>query len=340
MIVNGTHSITCCLFDDPLLSYLLPPVLITVFILGFTFNGIALWVFSCHMKTWTSSTVYLVNLAVADSLLLICLPFRTDYYLREKNWIFGEIPCRLLLFMLAMNRAGSIFFLTLVALDRYFRVVYPHHRINAISIKTATCIVCAVWLGTISLTVFILTNGRQRSKNASNNTYYCDSFTVCPTNINYHDLLFILVFFLPQILVFYCSYMIVWRLRKRNLDRHSKIKRAVQCIVLVGIVFTVCFLPSVSTRIEILRLLTTPQGSKCSSYQSVDRAFYITITFTYMNSVCNPLVYYFSSPAFQAFYLKIMRCPQYSESESEMDQPNDAPITIPNSSSQLADRID
>ncbi|XP_063309524.1 hydroxycarboxylic acid receptor 2-like [Pelobates fuscus] len=339
MIKNFTQPTTCCLFDEPLLSYLLPPVLITVLTLGFTFNGIALWVFSCHMKTWTSSTVYLVNLAVADSLLLICLPFRTDYYIRGKNWIFGDIPCSLVLFMLAMNRAGSIFFLTLVALDRYFRVVYPHHRINAISIKTATCIVYAVWFGTISLTVFILTNSHQTSMNGSNNTY-CDSFTVYPTSINYHDLFFILGFFLPLLLILYCSYMVVWRLKKRNLDRHAKIKRAVQCIVLVGIVFTVCFLPSVSTRITVLLLMTSPQGSNCSIYQSVDKAFYITITFTYMNSVCNPLVYYFSSPAFKAFYLKIMRCPQHSESESEKDHTNDAPITIPNSSSQLADCID
>ncbi|KAM8960742.1 hydroxycarboxylic acid receptor 2 [Pelodytes ibericus] len=319
---NGSNG-TCCHFDEPLLFYFLPPMLIVIFVLGSCFNGIALYAFCCHVKTWTSSTVHLFNLAVADFLLMICLPFRIDYYLRQKTWVYGEIPCRLVLFMLAMNRAGSIFFLSLVGLDRYFRVVHPHHRINGMSIKTAICIACAVWFCTVSMTIFIVYKSRAVEKETG--FCYCDSFSVCPADFDYHDLHFVLEFFIPLVIILYCSYRIVWRLRQRNLDRHTKIKRAVQCITLVSIVFAVCFLPSVSTRIEVLRLLGSPQGSQCSTYKTVDTAFYVTICFTYMNSMCNPLVYYFSSPSFKIFYRKIMRCTSQSELDSEMEQ-TDNPI--------------
>uniref|UniRef100_A0A8C5LVN9 G-protein coupled receptors family 1 profile domain-containing protein n=1 Tax=Leptobrachium leishanense TaxID=445787 RepID=A0A8C5LVN9_9ANUR len=329
------HTSTCCLFDDELLSCLLPPLLSVIFVLGLVFNGIALWAFCYHIKTWTSSTVYLVNLAVADFLLLICLPFRTVYYAMKKEWMFEDIPCRLVLFMLAMNRAGSIFFLTLVALDRYFRVVYPHHRVNAMSVKRATFIACAVWVSTIALTLVILINGQPGGDGSHYSPKHCESFTVCPAAFNiYHDLQFILQFFLPLAVIVYCTSRIVWRLRQRNLDRHSKIKRAVQCIILVAIVFFVCFLPSVFTRIEVLRLFASHRGERCSTYKTVDTAFYITITFTYMNSMCNPLVYYFSSPSFKMFYLKIMKCSTQSESESEMDHTNDVPPSIPSNSQQ------
>ncbi|XP_018412384.1 PREDICTED: hydroxycarboxylic acid receptor 3-like [Nanorana parkeri] len=320
MILDGLQSFhnqsnyTCCFFEDPLLSYILPPLLTIIFVLGSLFNGIALWAFCFHIKVWKSSTVYLFNLSVADFLLMICLPFRTDYYLKKKIWFYGDVPCRVMLFMFAMNRAGSIFFLTLVGLDRYFKVVYPHHRINSMSIKAAVVTACAVWLVAISLTAFLLTKdhtGGNVSRKA-----YCDSFIVCSAYSWWHDLLFIIEFFVPLCIVLFCSYSVIWKLRQRNMDRDLKIRKAVKCITLVGVVFCVCFLPSVSTRIEILRLKASLQGNSCSIYRTVETAFFITLCVTYMNSVCNPLVYYFSSPSMRTFYLQILIkfkiCPKLS----------------------------
>ncbi|EPQ13456.1 Hydroxycarboxylic acid receptor 1 [Myotis brandtii] len=132
----------------------MPPLLVLFFVLGALGNGMALCGFCFCMKTWKPSTIYLFNLAVADFLLMVCLPFRTDYYRRDRRWAFGDAPCRLVLFMLAMNRAGSIVFLTVVAVDRYFKVVHPHHVANAISNRTAAGVACALWavviLGTLA----------------------------------------------------------------------------------------------------------------------------------------------------------------------------------------------
>ncbi|XP_068110651.1 hydroxycarboxylic acid receptor 2-like [Hyperolius riggenbachi] len=310
MIMDGFYpshnqsNCTCCFFEDTLLSYVIPPILIIIFLLGSLFNGIALWAFCFHIKEWKSSTVYLFNLSVADFLLIICLPFRTDYYLKQKTWLYGDVPCRVMLFMCAVNRAGSIFFLTIIGLDRYFKVVYPHHKINFMSIKAAIITTCAVWLTAISVTAFILTKnhtGGNKSRKA-----FCDSFLVCPVASWWHDVLFIMEFFLPMFIVLFCSYSIIWRLRQRNLDKDTKIKKAVKCITLVGVVFCICFLPSVSTRIEIIRLSASPEGCNCSLYRTVETAFFITLCFTYMNSVCNPLVYYFSSPSMRTFYLQVL----------------------------------
>lgn len=321
MVLDGLQSyhnqsnFTCCFFEDPLLSYLLPPILIIIFVLGSLFNGVALWAFCFHIKTWKSSTVYLFNLSVADFLLMICLPFRTDYYLRNMTWIYGDIPCRLMLFMLAMNRTGSIFFLTLVATDRYIRVVYPYSKINFIPTKLAAVIACAVWLVTILLTASILTKvytGRDMSTKA-----YCDSFMVCPADSSWRDILFIFKFFLPLCIVLFCTGCIIWRLRQRNLDKNVRIRKAVKVIMLVGMVFLICYLPSVSTRIEVLRIQASSERKKCSVYRIIDNAFYIAICFTYINSMCNPLVYYFSNPSLRKFYLKILQCLSQTESETE-----------------------
>ncbi|XP_004910574.2 hydroxycarboxylic acid receptor 2 [Xenopus tropicalis] len=308
---------TCCNFEVRFLSYLLPPVLILVFVLGSLFNGLSLWIFCFHNKSWKASTVWLFNLALADFLLMVCLPFRTDYYLRHKHWQYGDIPCRLVLFVLSMSRSGSIFFLTLVATDRYFRVVHPHHRINSVSTMCAAGIACVVWLITIAGSVFILTKRREFS-GGSEGLLACESFAIClDYSEKQHDYIYLVQFFVPLATVAFCSCRVILRLRQRNLDRHAKIKRAVQCMVLVGMAFCFCFLPSVSTRIEMLRLLDSPQWQDCNIYRGADTAFYISICLTYMNSMCNPLLYYFSSPSFQAFYLKIAKCPNQAASESE-----------------------
>ncbi|XP_066461010.1 hydroxycarboxylic acid receptor 3-like [Eleutherodactylus coqui] len=325
---ESKSNLSCCFFEEPVFLYLIPPILILTIVLGSVFNCIALWVFCFHIKSWKASTVYLFNLSMADFLLIICLPFRTDYYLKQKHWIYGDGPCRVILFMIAMNRAASIFFLTLVALDRYFRVVHPHNKINSLSTKSAAIVSCALWLMTVAITAFILTKDHSGGDTSSNTN--CDSFMVCPATSRGHDLIFILEFFLPLCIVLFCSCSIIWRLRQRNLYRDSKIKKAVKCVISVVILFIACFLPSVSTRIEILRLLASPQRNDCSIYKNIDAAFYITLCLTYTNSMCNPLVYFFSSPSFNIFYRKIIRCSnQFFKSDAMATNTNN--VTINNS---------
>lgn len=301
------HNKNCCVFRDQFIANVLPPVLVLEFVLGLLGNGFALWIFCFHLKSWKSSRIFLFNLTVADFLLIICLPFLTDNYVRKWDWKFGDIPCRLMLFMLAMNRQGSIIFLTVVAVDRYFRVVHPHHALNKISNRTAVIVSCFLWALTIGLTVHLLYNKMMiRNRDAN----LCSSFSICHT-FRWHDAMFLLEFFLPLAIILFCTVRIVWSLRQRQMDRHAKIKKAINFIMVVAVVFVICFLPSVAVRMRIFWLLHTMGTKNCDIYRSVDLAFFITLSFTYMNSMLDPLVYYFSSPSFPNFFSTLIhRCLQ------------------------------
>ncbi|XP_007131100.2 hydroxycarboxylic acid receptor 1 [Physeter macrocephalus] len=288
---------SCCLIQGDTISQVMPPLLILAFVLGALGNGIALCGFCFHMKTWKPSTIYLFNLAVADFLLMICLPFRTDYYRRHRQWAFEDIPCRVALFMLATNRAGSVVFLTVVAVDRYFKVVHPHHVVNAVSSRTAVGIVCALWAVVILGTLYLLMESHLC---VQEKTITCESFIMESAN-GWHDVMFQLEFFLPLSIILFCSFKIIWSLKRRqHLARQTRMKKATRFIMVVAAVFITCYLPSVSARLYFLWTVPT---SACNPFVHV--ALHVTLSFTYVNSMLDPLVYYFSSPSFPKFYSKL-----------------------------------
>ncbi|KAF3695761.1 Hydroxycarboxylic acid receptor 2 [Channa argus] len=305
-----------CFFNGTLLISVLPPLLVTEFIFGFLGNGLALWIFCFHMKPWKSSTVLLFNLAMADFLLNVALPLRASYYISGIKWIFGNALCNICLFMLALNRSGSAFFLMAIAVDRYMRVVHPHHRINSLSVSKAFLGALGLWLLTISMTAHIL------SLKPANSTY-CESFmvdTLPKDDMIWHKFAFLFSFYMPLIVILYCTVHIIIHLRGRQLAQHAKIKKALFFISVVVLVFSICFLPSNITQLLIWIKKTSVAHKNsseiCSALEDLTTTFYITICLTYLNSALDPVVYYFSSPAFKNICRKALHLSQADTVES------------------------
>uniref|UniRef100_A0A8C5G4A5 G-protein coupled receptors family 1 profile domain-containing protein n=1 Tax=Gouania willdenowi TaxID=441366 RepID=A0A8C5G4A5_GOUWI len=273
----------CCTFDSPVLDQVLPPVLILEFVFGLVGN-----------LTWRPNMVYLTHLAVADSLLLFCLPFRAHYYWQGKNWQFGDASCRVLLFLLAANRAAGIFFLTAVAVDRYLRIVHPLSRINRMSLSYALWVSLGLWV-----LIFLATGHLLADEHffESNNRTQCESFNICmgfnPLS-TWHNAFYIIQFFLPTSIVAFCSVRIAWQLRRKAMERRGKIKRAVQFVLAVALIFSTCFLPSTMSCLSVWILKVW--YDECSYFEKANVAFYTSVCFTYFNSVLT-LNLYFSFPA-------------------------------------------
>ncbi|KAK2837223.1 hypothetical protein Q5P01_014435 [Channa striata] len=286
------------------------------FIFGFLGNGLALWIFCFHIKPWKSSTVLLFNLAMADFLLNVALPLRASYYIAGINWMFGNALCNICLFMLALNRSGSAFFLMAIAADRYMRVVHPHHRINSLSVSKALLGALGLWLLAISMTAHVLTL-------KSSNSTYCESFmsdTLPQNDMTWHKFAFLFSFYMPLCVILYCTVHIIIHLRGRQLAQHAKIKKALFFISVVVLVFTVCFLPSNITQLLIWikknSVAKKDSATICSALEDLTTTFYITICLTYLNSALDPVVYYFSSPVFKNICRKALHLSQTDAVES------------------------
>lgn len=302
-----------------MLDRLLPPILILEFMFGLMGNVVALWMFIFHMDTWKPNSVYLTHLAVADSIVLFCLPFRADYYRRGKNWLHGDVLCRVLLFLLAANRAAGIFFLTAVAVDRYMKIVYPRNCVNQMGLGYALWVSLGLWLLIFLATGYLLF---EEHFFENNNRTQCESFNICmgfsPLS-TWHNAFYIIQFFLPSSIVAFCTVRITWQLRNRTLDKQGKIKRAVQFVLAVALIFITCFFPSTISRIAVWILKIW--YDECKYFEEANLAFYTSVCFTYFNSVLNPVVYYFSSPVFSGAFKKLWnRLLQRSDSPSDSSE--------------------
>ncbi|XP_048450137.1 hydroxycarboxylic acid receptor 3-like [Rhincodon typus] len=314
----GNLTSSCALVKEVNAPYNAPIIIVT-FILGFIGNAVALWIFSFHVKSWKPNTVYSLNLAIADTLLICCLPFRADYYIRGKNWIYGDVPCHLKVFLISLNRAGSIMFLTAMAINRYLKVVHPHHRVNTMPTSCAVKVATSLWVLAVAICSHLL--AEPQSFKLDNQTY-CEPINISrplsPTTI-WTDIVFIIFkFAIPAPIILFSTSCIIWKLKQMKIELRGKYKRAMKLVFAVSAVFVLCFLP---TSIAVLAVLITKlRGTEgCKSYETAVHVFYNTLFMTYLNSVLDPVIYYFSSSKFKSALLKAVAPFKRNCSKSETD---------------------
>ncbi|XP_036922773.1 oxoeicosanoid receptor 1 [Sturnira hondurensis] len=285
----------CLPASSPRVSAFLAPVLSVECILGLVGNSLAFFIFCIRTRPWSSNVVFLVSLVFADFLLIANLPLRVDYYLRRETWHLGEATCRTNLFMLSTNRTASVVFLTAIALNRYLKVVWPHHTLSRASVQAAAWVAAGLW-GCILLLnghVFLITFPRQTCLSYQLGMH--SSALRSATALHWHHALFFLEFFLPLALILFAVVSIGQTIRRRGLGGQAGIRRAKRVLTSVVAVYTVCFLPSIvfgMASIVAFHLHACPALDICS------QLFHSSLAFTYLNSVLDPVLYCFSSPHF------------------------------------------
>lgn len=296
-VTNGTNTFMHCPSTQNIGTVFLLIVMIIEVIVGLPGIILACWIFCFRMKFWKPHTLFLFNLVLADFLLLISVPFRIDSDLRGNYWVFGQIWCRINLFVLTVSRSASISFMTAVALDRYFKVVHPHHCVSRMTLTQAGWLAGLTWTVLIGLRIPLLTTNLLYQ---NGNVSLCRSFNsyeVIPLPLKVHYVAFTVEFFLPWILLLFCSARIACHLHQRRMGRQKRVRRAVRSVVAISLVFSICFIPSISTGLGAVYIKYF-HPKDCTSYNLITWLFSTCISFTYLNSALDPVIYSYSSSMF------------------------------------------
>ncbi|NXX58049.1 GPR35 protein, partial [Scopus umbretta] len=287
-------------------------VYIPVFLLGTLLNALALWVFCCKLSKWTETRIYMVNLAVADYLLLFTLPFKTLFQfhqLKVGRW------CLVLEGGYFINRLMTISVITVIAADRYLAIKYPLKAKVLRSPLKAAFASGFLWIVIICVMSLI-----KKLEDREKDELCFEKSSVKPSVIIL--CVTIVGFFIPLIILSYCSIQVIAELmRKKNENCHKEklIRKAIYIVSANMAVFIICFLPLFLG--HLLRFIMESISSNCSAIQRVNNFVHLASVLANTNCCLDAICYYFVNEEFKEASPTLAKSKSETSDEAEIQLP-------------------
>ncbi|KAI4567601.1 hypothetical protein MJT46_008814 [Ovis ammon polii x Ovis aries] len=300
-------SLLCSLQEVRSFSGLFVPVAYSLIsICGLLGNVLVVVTFAFYKKAKSMTDVYLLNMAVADILFVLTLPFWAVSH-ATGEWIFSNTMCKLTRGIYAVNFNCGMLLLTCISLDRYIAIVQAtkSFRLRSRTLAHHKLICLAVWVVSILISSSTFT---------FNQKYKLQGGDVCEPRyqtvsepIRWKLLMLglqlLFGFFIPLVFMIFCYAFIVKTLvQAQNSKRH----RAIRVIIAVVLVFLACQIPhNMVLLVTAVNLGRT--GRSCSSERLLGYAKNVTEVLAFLHCCLNPALYAFIGQKFRSYFLKIMK---------------------------------
>lgn len=228
-----------------------------LFIVGFLVHAAALKAFISKRNSWTDTHIYVFNLFLADSTLILFLPFR----IYDAFWCIDVVPgnflCTFLFNTHYINMYASIFTTVALSVHRYLAVRFPM-RIRSWRKKKETAVVVCLFIWGAILTIC----GNFSEENYPDKLWTCyERRKDIPLKLDFVLLLVILGFLLPLLIVVFCSSQVIYILFKVS-DKTEERKGIIGIVTANLVVFVVCYTP-ISIGYTVNYLNKVPADWKC-----------------------------------------------------------------------------
>ncbi|XP_018422477.1 PREDICTED: urotensin-2 receptor-like [Nanorana parkeri] len=272
--------------EDMIATFTIGVILSLMCIVGVAGNIYTLVVMCQSMRTAASMYIYIINLALADLLYLLTIPFIVGTYFIQE-WYFGDVGCRILFSLDFLTMHASIFTLTIMSTERYFAVLKPLDTVKR-SKSYRKCIAVVVWLVSLLLTLPMLIMIKLVQK---------DNKSIClPTWSRLSYKVYLTVLFCtsivgPGLIIGYLYIRLArtyWVSQTASFKQTKRLpnQKVLYLIFTIVLVFWACFLP-----FWIWQLLVQYYESLPISPKANRNINYITTCLTYSNSCINPFLY-------------------------------------------------
>ncbi|XP_072572808.1 C-C chemokine receptor type 8-like [Paramormyrops kingsleyae] len=276
----------------------LPVFYSLLFVFGVISNGLVLWVMLIRVKLQSITDICLLNLAGADLLLLVTLPFLAHY--SRADWVFGPFTCKVVMSSYYIGFNSSIFFIIIMSIDRYLAVV---HAVS--SLKTRTRSYQAIMI-TITWIIGLLASFPEITLidvHLQNHTSLCEVGYESKAHLRAFGLFKMNVtsLLIPFFIMVFC-YL---RILRRILLCKSKNMNTIRLVLLVVMVFFCCWTPynvaSFFQALEVLSIYTA-----CESSKAIQLSLQVTEAVAYSHTCLNPIIYVFVGQKFRRHLFKLM----------------------------------
>uniref|UniRef100_A0A5F8GTR4 Nociceptin receptor n=1 Tax=Monodelphis domestica TaxID=13616 RepID=A0A5F8GTR4_MONDO len=276
-------------------------VYLAVFIGGLLGNCLVMYVIIRHTKMKTATNIYIFNLALADALVLLTLPFQgTDVFLGY--WPFGNVLCKTVIAIDYYNMFTSTFTLTAMSVDRYIAICHPVRALDIRTPNKAKAVNVGIWAlaSLIGVPVTVMGSAQMDDDEIeclveipAPEDYWGPVFGVC---------VFLFSFVIPVLIISACYSLMIRRLRSVRVlsgsrEKDRNLRRITRLVLVVVAVFVGCWTP-----VQVF-VLAQGLGVQLASEAAV-AALHFCIVLGYANSGLNPILYAFLDENFKACFRK------------------------------------
>lgn len=344
---NQTPS---CTMEDLNLRLPLAVVYSLFFVSGLLGNLAALWVFFFLRSGRDAMRVFLINCAVADLVLLACLPFRIFYHANGNRWLMGSLACKVVGNLFYMNMYISIMLLAFISLHRYLKL-----RGRGRGRRRATLVLwgrrCPLsWvacgaLWSLSLLALVPMIVAAEDVENSGHCFHFKRRSSAAKGKAVFNALLVLFFWLVFAVMVFCYVKIASLLlgisqERPDLPNALRYKRSAKKSFFVLFVFVVCFGPYHAFRPFYIFYQINHAGL-CGTLQMVDRTNEVVLLLSAFNSCLDPVMYFLLSGSVRRATLQMLgnrlgnRVPQEGTSNSSTTEfrRSSAPTLLPNTPS-------
>ncbi|XP_006119128.1 somatostatin receptor type 2 [Pelodiscus sinensis] len=274
-----------------------------VCIIGLCGNTLVIYVIFRYAKMKTITNIYILNLAIADELFMLGLPFLA-MQVALVHWPFGRAICRVVMTVDGINQFTSIFCLTVMSIDRYLAVVHPIKSAKWRRPRTAKMISVAVWgVSLLVILPIMIYAGIQSNYGRSS----CTIIWPGKSSAWYTGFIiytFILGFLGPLAIICLCYLFIIIKVKSSGIrvgssKRKKSEKKVTRMVSIVVAVFIFCWLPFYIFNVSSvsIRIVPTPV---------LKGMFDFVVVLSYANSCANPILYAFLSDNFKKSFQNVL----------------------------------
>ncbi|XP_007895072.1 atypical chemokine receptor 4 [Callorhinchus milii] len=314
--INYEDYIFLCEKDDvrKFAQSFLPAFYTITLILGLAGNSLVIAIYAYYKRIKTKTDLYIMNVAIADLLLLFTLPFWALQAVH--GWVVGIALCKICSVLFVMNFNAGMFFLACISVDRYVAISRVTSR-PTIGIKGRITCLC-VWLLAFLLSIpdLIFTTVANR-EDMDRCMIIFRSHTETSAKAMVQVLEILLTFVIPLLVMVYCYSKVA-----RALSRVTNVKKRKTFKVLLAVV-GLFFLTQVPYNIvKFCRLIDNIYLviTDCQSSKRFDVAIQVTVSIALFHSCLNPILYVFMGATFKSYIVKAVK--EYSYLRRQRNRPD------------------
>uniref|UniRef100_A0A4W5LH79 G-protein coupled receptors family 1 profile domain-containing protein n=1 Tax=Hucho hucho TaxID=62062 RepID=A0A4W5LH79_9TELE len=246
----------------------------------------------------SSFRVYVVNLALADLVLLLRTPLMLAYLAHGCSWPLGNLACRLVIFLRGLGLYAAAFLLCAVAVERCLCLLRPVWS-SMKRPRWAVPLACGVlWGLAAALAAPYLHTAALLELNGT---------TQCLESLGYSTWLFVTEtvagFILPLTVFLVSNVAVLWTARQAGgagptspsspSATARQMARLYRVLFLTMLLFLSCWVPYFTCR--FLRALVAGRPDRAGLYRALLTGEYVSLFLVYLKSSLNPVLYVFAA---------------------------------------------